>query len=225
VICQKCHEREATVFISQTMNQETTKLHLCTECAGEMGPTLNIGPLNVHPFGDFGDFLKDIVAQAQQMGEQIAKNIQLDPSLADSNPFNVEIRSNRMPPLTPPAPGTQNPIPAAAPPQTRPVLQCPHCGYQFSAFQQNGRLGCPRCYESFQQVLHPLITSIHGNVEHVEGETPKAPSNVTDWDAPELDRLSGLKTRLKEAIRKERFEEAAKLRDEIHAMERDDQRK
>lgn len=217
MICQKCHENQATVFISQTMNQETTQLHLCAECAGQMGPTLNIGPMNLHPFGDFGDFLKDIVAQAQEMGEQIAKNIQLDPSLAEGNPFNVEIRTPRMPSQPTGMPGA--PQAASTVPPVVPMLQCPHCGYQFAVFQQNGRLGCPRCYESFQQVLQPLIASIHGNVEHVEGEVPKAPSVVADWNAPELDRLGGLKARLKEAIRNERFEEAAKLRDEIRALE------
>lgn len=201
------------------MNQETTQTHLCAECAGEMGPTLNIGPMNLHPFGDFGDFLKDIMAQAQEMGEQIAKNMQMDPAFGEPNPFNVEMRANRMPPLTPPKPGTTNPIPAPAPPQAKPLLQCPHCGYQFSAFQQSGRLGCPRCYESFQQVLQPLIASIHGNVEHVEGEAPAGPSPEGMTDPPVSEPLAALRKRLKEAVRGERFEEAAKLRDEIHALE------
>lgn len=33
--CEKCHEKEATVFISQNINGETTEMNLCETCAAE----------------------------------------------------------------------------------------------------------------------------------------------------------------------------------------------
>ncbi len=204
MICQKCHEREATVFISQTINQETTQTHLCAQCAAEQGQVFNAGPVPLHPFGDFGDFLNEIVQQAQQMGEQIANNISKDPSLMGRN-------------APPPMPSSaQNGMPVMVPvPPAGPALQCPHCGYQFETFRQTGRLGCTRCYESFAQVLQPLIAGIHGNLAHVDEGPPPGPPVVPE----PTDRLSELKRKLKEAVQHENFEEAAKLRDEIHSLE------
>jgi protein arginine kinase activator len=240
MICQKCHQNEATVFISQTINQETTQMHLCAQCAGEQGPGFNITPYNLHPFGDFGDFLNDIVAQAQQMGEQIAQNLNLDPALLKpgaSIPMpQINISLGSMPPGGQPGMG-KAPLRQAA---GVPTMQCPHCGYQFETFRQTGRLGCTRCYESFKQVLQPLISSIHGNVKHVEGdavETTETTSSSAeaivgkpvDESAakpgkketlhPQGAKLRELRAQLKDAVKNERFEDAARLRDEIHAME------
>lgn len=34
--CEKCHEREATVFITQNINGEVLEMNLCEICAGEL---------------------------------------------------------------------------------------------------------------------------------------------------------------------------------------------
>jgi protein arginine kinase activator len=99
-------------------------------------------------------------------------------------------------------------------------IQCPQCGYQLSTFRQNGRLGCTKCYESFQNVLEPLISNIHGNVFHVEEKTQTAEEGPTaNSPATGNPQVEVLRKQLKEAIKKEKFEEAARLRDEIKNME------
>jgi protein arginine kinase activator len=112
-----------------------------------------------------------------------------------------------------------------APTPVEPQSQCPHCGYQLSTFRQNGRLGCTRCYESFQAALRPLISSIHGNVQHVEESAVKEHKPVPPPKAPAPSPPSGdpkvraLREKLAEAIQSEKYEEAARLRDEIHKLE------
>jgi protein arginine kinase activator len=114
--------------------------------------------------------------------------------------------------------------PAAVDPQ----LQCPHCGYQLSFFRQNGRLGCTKCYESFKTVLDPLVSSIHGNVRHIEEgiKVEKYESeNLTEpkGSAQEERRsqrpeIVEMRKKIEEAIKYEKYEEAALLRDEIKKL-------
>ena len=50
MLCQKCGQRPATVFFSQTVGNETTQAHLCEECAREQGPSFGVwSALNFHP--------------------------------------------------------------------------------------------------------------------------------------------------------------------------------
>jgi len=110
----------------------------------------------------------------------------------------------------------------AGPVSVDPQLQCPACGYQLSTFRQNGRLGCTVCYSSFKSQLEPLINNIHGNARFVEaGPGPaKVPEEAPLPDRRSKDpRVKVLRERMGEAILKERFEEAARLRDEIRKIE------
>jgi protein arginine kinase activator len=103
-----------------------------------------------------------------------------------------------------------------------PQLQCPACGYQLSTFRQNGRLGCTKCYASFKTQLEPLINNIHGNAKFAEEGLP--PTGVAEAP-PTPDRRSkdprvrALREKMGEAILKEKFEEAALIRDEIKKLE------
>jgi protein arginine kinase activator len=118
-----------------------------------------------------------------------------------------------------------NPVPGAAmgreaKPVIDPQLQCPHCGYQLAVFRQTGRLGCTRCYEAFRKALEPVVVGIHGPVLHME-ETAKTTSmadNVptASSDKPEVEQI---REKIKDAIQNERYEEAARLRDEIKKIE------
>ena len=103
-----------------------------------------------------------------------------------------------------------------------PQLQCPHCGYQLSTFQQNGRLGCTKCYEAFRAPLDPLISSIHGKVRHVEADiaevTPGGPSSSVEKRSQKPEVVE-IRKKIDEAIKAEKYEEAARLRDEIKRLE------
>ena len=91
---------------------------------------------------------------------------------------------------------------------------CPKCKMTYKDFKKKGRLGCSHCYETFQKALVPLLEAIHKNEQHA-GKIPiKAQEDV---DA--MSKLQRLKEELAAAIRKEDFERAARLRDEIRRVE------
>jgi len=82
-------------------------------------------------------------------------------------------------------------------------------------FQKKGRLGCGKCYGTFQKKLAELLKKIHGSDRHV-GKTPYKEEKPRKG-AEDLERLRG---ELEELIKKEEFEKAAVLRDRIKELER-----
>jgi protein arginine kinase activator len=92
--------------------------------------------------------------------------------------------------------------------------ECPHCGIKFVEFRNTGRLGCPHDYAEFREELTPLLENIHGETRHC-GKTPRRlPQNKQTQSE-----LMQLRNRLKQAIHKEDYEEAARLRDRIRTLE------
>ena len=93
-------------------------------------------------------------------------------------------------------------------------LCCRSCELPFSTFAATGRLGCPDCYGSFEAQLKPLLRKAHGSTTH----TGKAPYR----DGPDLTRkkeIRALYEALEKAVEKERYEEAAGIRDKIRELE------
>jgi protein arginine kinase activator len=181
MFCQKCGQRQATVFFSQTVGNETTQAHLCEVCAQEQGQAFGVwNALNFHPLAA----LTGLIHQMMPWGLSEIKNGE-ETSTAPS----VETQ-----------------------------LQCPHCGYQLSTFRQNGRLGCTKCYESFSSYMEPLITNIHGHARHLENPETEIKTKQSVGQKPSDDPHAELREKMREAVKKEKFEEAAKIRDEINRM-------
>src|SRR6185295_3926574 len=59
-----------------------------------------------------------------------------------------------------------NPGPSAA------GLRCEQCGATAGDFKKHGRFGCPRCYETFSDLLAPLLENMHKGVTHT-GKVPR----------------------------------------------------
>ena len=91
---------------------------------------------------------------------------------------------------------------------------CPLCHSDFESLQKSGKVGCPVCYETFNAELRPSLRSIHGNLKHV-GRSPARFKKQREQKT----RLEELRASLEAAIAEENFETAAKLRDEIRALE------
>ncbi len=87
--------------------------------------------------------------------------------------------------------------------------QCPVCGWRLADLREIGRLGCPHDYQAFRNVLTTILQRSHGATRHV-GKTPRR-RPVTPQ---RLDRLA-LRAQLREAITREDYEEAARLRDRL----------
>jgi protein arginine kinase activator len=93
-------------------------------------------------------------------------------------------------------------------------MVCPNCGITFREFRSQGRLGCPHDYIAFQDELQPLLENIHGETQHC-GKFPKRAPD----DSLKQFRLIKLRNDLRLAVAEESYERAAKLRDEIQALE------
>lgn len=91
-------------------------------------------------------------------------------------------------------------------------MVCPVCGTSYRTYREIGVLGCPSCYDAFSDALQPLLSRIHGASRQGEdGESIQ--SREANMDI--------LKIRLLAAVSAEEYEEAARLRDCIHSLERE----
>jgi protein arginine kinase activator len=98
--------------------------------------------------------------------------------------------------------------------ESDPGLKCPKCGMTQQDFKKHGRFGCPSCYETFDGMLKPMLGNMHKGIVHI-GKMPKkvlARRSV-------YDRLTELETELTMAIKSERYEDAARYRDEIRQFQ------
>ena len=92
-------------------------------------------------------------------------------------------------------------------------------------------MGCSNCYDEFEARLDPILRSLQGATSHIgrlgdviEGNDIKP--NLDDKEntnsieeSKNISKVDELKEELKQAIKEERYEEAAKLRDEIKNLE------
>ena len=94
-------------------------------------------------------------------------------------------------------------------------LKCPHCGITLEQFRRQAVLGCPNDYEVFSKVLAPVIANAHnGNTTH-RGKVPAHAGKVVKNQS----KLLELERQLDEAVAKEDYEAAAKLRDKIKKLQ------
>lgn len=92
--------------------------------------------------------------------------------------------------------------------------ECPVCGLKFVEFRNTGRLGCPHDYQEFREELLPLLENIHGEVKHCGKSPRRMPLNKQAQSE-----LIQLRKQLHQAVTREAYEEAARLRDRIRQLE------
>lgn len=95
-------------------------------------------------------------------------------------------------------------------------VTCPSCGFKTSAFRKTGRLGCALCYTVFESQVLPVLEDMHVGTSHLG----KVPTRIFSQKTTELE-LKSLKDALSRAIEEEAYEDAAKFRDQIKALELD----
>jgi protein arginine kinase activator len=92
--------------------------------------------------------------------------------------------------------------------------ECEICGIKFVDFRNTGRLGCPHDYAEFREELLPLLENIHGETRHCGKSPRRLPQNKQMQSE-----LIQLRKLLLQAVNKEAYEEAARLRDRIRRLE------
>lgn len=91
---------------------------------------------------------------------------------------------------------------------------CPACGMPFVEFRNHGRLGCPHDYDAFKDELLPLLEGVHGDATHAG----KAPRRGPKLKAAATE-LEALRRRLAKLVADEKYEDAARVRDQIRRLE------
>lgn len=116
--------------------------------------------------------------------------------------FAIDLSNSPVIPITQPAPAPTE-------------VECPKCGMTLSKFMRVKRVGCENDYELFK--LGPVLKEYHKADQHVG----KFPQDQTL--PPEMinNRLTHLQTAMAEAISAEKYEDAARLRDEIKALKKE----
>jgi protein arginine kinase activator len=92
-------------------------------------------------------------------------------------------------------------------------LVCEHCGFTQADFKKHGRFGCPACYERFRPILDPVLANMHKGMTHLG----KVPARSLERKSLH-ERLNLLEKQLNDAVKAERYEDAARLRDEIGGL-------
>ena len=93
--------------------------------------------------------------------------------------------------------------------------KCTFCGLTMKDFRATGRLGCARCYLTFEASIRELLRRVHGSPRHI-GRSYRLPQDEVMEKASVLGEL---REKLRRAIEQEQFEAAAELRDRIRVIE------
>ena len=193
MLCDNCGKREANVKYTENVNGRKTELNLCEECSKKLG----IGEMNFNLPIDFSDFFSGILD---------------DFDTPDFLPLLNEIKS----------------------------VKCDNCGYTFDDIINSGKIGCENCYDVFEDRLDNLIKRVQGSNRHVGrigkiidkkiedknnlNHTRENINNVNVTNNENIinqeSKIEKLKEDLKFAIKEERYEDAAKIRDEIKKLEK-----
>ncbi len=192
MLCQNCGKYEATMRYTQIINGIKSEICLCENCVKKLG----IGSIQFNMPMNLADFLTD---------------------------FFDDYEKEMLPSFV------------------REASKCKTCGSTYEDFIQTGMLGCPDCYETFSERIDPILRKLQGNVKHIGrgsktskiGDTKKL--NKDDNDVSESKKeeneekeakvnqkdikLKKLNEDLKNAIKDERYEDAAQIRDEIKKLQ------
>lgn len=101
-------------------------------------------------------------------------------------------------------------------------LKCNECGTTYEEFLDNGKFGCGNCYEIFSSKIDSILKGIHNGNRHVgrQGIENSIKFNKEKNENEEIiGILESLQIGLKNAIKEERYEDAAKIRDEIKKIQ------
>ncbi len=100
---------------------------------------------------------------------------------------------------------------------TKKDLTCEVCGLSYTQFREKSLLGCPQCYSAFESMIDPLLERAHEGGSHHLGKVPRRAGAGEQRQA----QLLHMRKRLSEAVSREDYELAARLRDDINQLETD----
>lgn len=196
MLCENCGKSEANIKYTQIINNEKKEMMLCEHCVEKLGIDQQVN-FNFNMPIDLQSFLGEFLNEDETMFSNFAK----------------------------------------------PKEQiCNICGMTYSDFVNIGKLGCAGCYDAFSERLNYVIKNLHGLSKHtgrkkilnkqdqkdhilnkvskLDQQKEKLISQASNKEEnTKINGVGELKYNLKLAIKEERYEDAAKIRDEIKKIE------
>ncbi len=191
MLCQNCGKNEVNFRYTQIINGVKKEMALCDKCARSLG----LESLDFNMPINFSNFLGDFLSVAADTG--------ILPTFTKTG-----------------------------------VLQCDECGMSYNEFVDTGKLGCSHCYDVFANALDPVFKNIHGSSNHIgrrsklskiekekvaedvekaHKKVAKTTEKIQKKDEKQ-EKIDKLNDDLKLAIKEERYEDAAKIRDKIKKL-------
>ena len=96
----------------------------------------------------------------------------------------------------------------------RVVKSCPTCATTMASVRESGLVGCPDCYRQFEEELGAVISRAQAGASVHVGRHPTHAANLVDRAAMR----NKLASELREAIAREEYMRAAKIRDRMIAL-------
>ena len=203
MICDICHKNKATIIYTEVINGEKTQRCFCDECAALMNSK----------------------APGKQSKSDLPMGSILSGILSSYMERYIESRT----------------------PNKHDEAVCPTCGMKFSTFMKERLLGCPDCYGAFSMVIEKQLKAVQPGTVHagkipenamiynttatestlsalnesdapVRGGKKKASAGKTGKKAGLASDEASLRRQLEDAVRKEDYMLAAKLRDKIKEL-------
>jgi protein arginine kinase activator len=91
---------------------------------------------------------------------------------------------------------------------------CPQCGSSWESIRKRDKIGCAECYITFSEEIRFMLEKIGARGSH-RGKLPRRLNTYKKY----LVDVVKLKDGLKEALKNEDYEKAARLRDRIRELE------
>lgn len=109
--------------------------------------------------------------------------------------------------------------------------KCKTCGMTYNDFINTGMFGCSDCYDTFSGPIDSLLKNLHGTAKHIgrgaknvdellnkKVNYKKVSKDTENNEDEKSTKLEDLQRELDKAIKEERYEDAAKIRDQIKEM-------
>ena len=92
---------------------------------------------------------------------------------------------------------------------------CPQCGSNWDSIRKREKIGCAECYSTFSREIHFLLEKMCAQPSH----KVKLPKGLKTYKTFLIDVVK-LKEGLKDALKREDYEKAARIRDRIRDLEK-----
>ena len=211
-LCELCGERPAIVIITQIVDNTTTRHHFCEHCARERAQSEG-WPL---PLGESWDeiALEDVIMNL--FNSEFSTSEFSESDSPDSDAFESDDFEEFEAFVSPSSSVDLNEF--LLPSRPVPSSWCPHCNTTWDTIKSEGRAGCAACYDAFRDQLGDVLERVQRGETHL-GKLPRAAQKrarrLEQLRKRRDHQLEMLQNRLKEAVASEKYEDAAKLRDQI----------